>query len=600
MTRYMSSMHAARPREVNSWRAAGILYGDWGTSKAYVLGLAFALAGYSSFWYILAVSVLTLLVGLNYISICKFYPKGGGVYASVRDRSKVLSLIGAFFLISDYLVTAALSAVSAFHYLGVAQPEIWAMAAIAIIGMLNFLGPKHTGNLAIGLAVPTVIVVVCLGILSLPFLPKAVHQLTPISENLSHDWGIFVGIIVALSGIEAIANTTGSMKLDPGSTNENPSVVKTSTPAIVMVMLEVCIFTSLLGLAMNALPGLEISDGDVNAPGHPDVRDAMLRYMGQFFGSALFGPAVGIVFDLIICVVITLLLLSAVNTAMVALISLLFIMSRDEELPKYFQRLNWFGVPVYATLTAFMLPIGVLLFVHDIMGLANLYAIGFVGAIAVNLGATATNFKLALKLWQRCFMFATFCIMGLIEISLFIDKPAARGFVVAIVGVGLLLRALVIEQKEKIAEKAKKPLLPEPPKDLHGGLLVAITAPGKALDFALEEAEMRGIPLYILFIREQRVITGFDQERLWVDDEGACAIFDYVIDKSPKTLVGFLYTITSHMAYSIADIARQKKVDRVVIQNQRGAYSLLNILRGVAPRDIFHNLPKAIDLVVMY
>jgi hypothetical protein len=51
-----------RPRNVDSPRAAAILYGDWGTSKAYVIGLAFAAAGYSSFWLILAMSVLLALV----------------------------------------------------------------------------------------------------------------------------------------------------------------------------------------------------------------------------------------------------------------------------------------------------------------------------------------------------------------------------------------------------------------------------------------------------------------------------------------------------------------------------------------------------------
>lgn len=329
----METIQTTRPRDVNSLRAAGILYGDWGTSKAYVLGLAFALASYSSFWFILLVSILTLLVGINYIKICKFYPKGGGVYASVRNRSKVLSLIGAFFLISDYLVTAALSAVSAFHYLGVPHTEIWAISSIVIIGMLNFLGPKHSGSLSIMLAVPTILVVIILSLLSVPHIPNAIHQLQPMSENLGKNWIIFVGIIVALSGIESIANTTGSMKLDPGSTEENPSVAKTSTPAIVMVMLEVCIFTSLFGLVMNALPGLEISDGDVNAPGYPNVRDSMLRYMGEIFGDSQFGPIVGHYFALSVSIVFSLLLLSAVNTAMIALISLLFVMSRDGELP---------------------------------------------------------------------------------------------------------------------------------------------------------------------------------------------------------------------------------------------------------------------------
>lgn len=68
----------SRPRNVNAFQAAAILYGDWGTSKAYVIGLAFAISGYSSFWLIAAVSILTILVGINYIIICKHNPYGGG------------------------------------------------------------------------------------------------------------------------------------------------------------------------------------------------------------------------------------------------------------------------------------------------------------------------------------------------------------------------------------------------------------------------------------------------------------------------------------------------------------------------------------------
>src|SRR6202163_538084 len=60
-----------RPRNVDSLRAAAILYGDWGTSKAYVLGLAFALAGYRSFWLIAAMSFLLALVGINHMALCR-------------------------------------------------------------------------------------------------------------------------------------------------------------------------------------------------------------------------------------------------------------------------------------------------------------------------------------------------------------------------------------------------------------------------------------------------------------------------------------------------------------------------------------------------
>src|ERR1700756_5638472 len=137
-----------RPRNVDAPRAAAILYGDWGTSKAYVIGLAFAVAGYSSFWLILAMCILMALVGVNYMAICRHYPDGGGVYASVRHRSEVISIVGAFLLIADYIVTAALSALSAFQYLGLNHPELFAGASIAVIGVLNYFGPRHTGGLA--------------------------------------------------------------------------------------------------------------------------------------------------------------------------------------------------------------------------------------------------------------------------------------------------------------------------------------------------------------------------------------------------------------------------------------------------------------------
>src|SRR6202034_3933172 len=129
-----------RPRNRDTGRAAAILYGDWGTSKAYVVGLAFAVAGYSSFPLIAAMCLLTALVGVNYMAICKHYPDGGGVYASVRHRSEIISIVGAFLLMADYIVMAAISALSAFLYLGWPHPEMWAGASILLIGAINMFG----------------------------------------------------------------------------------------------------------------------------------------------------------------------------------------------------------------------------------------------------------------------------------------------------------------------------------------------------------------------------------------------------------------------------------------------------------------------------
>src|SRR5207245_9297001 len=154
---------------------------------------------------------------------------------------------------------------------------------ILAIGLLNLLGPKQTGGLAFLISIPTAIVVVVLGLFSLPHLGTALGHLQPLHGTFGQNWAGFVGIVLALSGVEASANATGVMKLDPGSTLDKPSVVKTSTPAILIVMVEVCVFTALLGLGMHALSGMVLVNGDVNAPGATGVRDYMLRYMAQIF-----------------------------------------------------------------------------------------------------------------------------------------------------------------------------------------------------------------------------------------------------------------------------------------------------------------------------
>ncbi|MEI6377726.1 MAG: universal stress protein UspA, partial [bacterium] len=319
------STTTTRPRNVDWKRAAAILYGDWGTSKAYVIGLAFAVAGYSSPWLIGAMCLLTALVGFNYITICRHYPNGGGVYASVRHRSEIISIVGAFLLIADYIVTAAVSALSAFLYLGVPHPEYFAAGSILLIGSLNFFGPKHTGGLAVLVSVPTAIVVILLGIFAIPHLGDAVAHLEPLHGSFLHNWNGFVAIVLALSGVEAIANSTGVMKLNPGSTLEKPNVSRTATKALLVVMVEVCLFTALLGLAMAALPGMVVANGDVNAPGAEGVRDYMLRYMGQIFVGNVFGTAAGQIAGWAISGVFAFLLLSAVNTSIMALSSISFL-----------------------------------------------------------------------------------------------------------------------------------------------------------------------------------------------------------------------------------------------------------------------------------
>src|SRR5207244_4244548 len=255
-----------RPRNLDWKRAAALLYGDWGTSKAYVIGLAFVAAGFSSLPIILAVCALTGLVGINYAVICRHFPDGGGVYSAARSQGRLLAVVGALLLLADLTVTAALSGWSALTYITSGAEDVaWigflrdhialtTIGVLLIMGLINYFGPKHSGSFAVALALPTALVVLLLIAISAPHLTT--HFLERPHQSLTTIWVQFVSVILALSGAESIANLTGVMKLDPGSTMEHPRVARESLRAITPVAIEVVLGTALLGWAMLSLPSV--------------------------------------------------------------------------------------------------------------------------------------------------------------------------------------------------------------------------------------------------------------------------------------------------------------------------------------------------------
>ena len=60
---------------------------------------------------------------------------------------------------------------------------------------------------------------ITLALISLPHLGTALSHLQPLRGKLTNNWVYFVNIVLALSGVEAVANTTSVMKLDPRSSS---------------------------------------------------------------------------------------------------------------------------------------------------------------------------------------------------------------------------------------------------------------------------------------------------------------------------------------------------------------------------------------------
>src|SRR5437588_868097 len=506
-----------RPRNVDWKRAAALLYGDWGTSKAYVIGLAFLAAGFSSLPIILAVCALTGLVGINYIVICRHFPDGGGVYSAARSQGRLLAVIGALLLLADLTVTAALSGWSALTYITSGAEHIaWikflrdhialtTIAVLLIMGLINYFGPKHSGTLAVALAIPTVIVVVILIAISVPHLTR--HFLQPRHESLTTVWVQFVGVILALSGAESIANIT----------------------------------------------------------------------------------------------------------AIVAIIGLLYMMSRDREMPRQFRRLNRHGVPIYPLIIALGLPAVVLLFVANFTALAGLYAIGVVGAITVNVGSCTFNRSVGFTWYDRVLFGVTFCVLFVVEVTLAHTKQDALFFVVVVLGAGLALRAYTQKRQglttltvtREVAEMVGPDLEARVQPRLQEGQKIMVAARGitPVLGFALDEAQLRKATLCVLFVKEVAVYFSGGPASLgrakWQDDPEANAIMSLMMKLGSERDVCVIpvYAVSQDASATIVDLSATMGVDYLVIgATQRTA--LANLLRGSVVTNVAQHLPESIQLLI--
>jgi amino acid transporter/nucleotide-binding universal stress UspA family protein len=596
-----------RPRNVGWARAAGLLYGDWGTSKAYVIGLAFLAAGFSSFPIILAVCLLTGLVGYNYIIVCRHFPDGGGVYSSAREQSRVLAVLGSLLLLADFIVTAAMSCWDAMSYFGVPREhlKLATIGAILLIGYINFFGPKHSGSFAITLAVPMVAVVMAIIALSAPHL--SFTYLEPSHASFSRNWVAFVGVILALSGVEAIANLTGVMTLDPKTSLNTPSVAITSKKAIWPVAVEVVLGTALLGWAMLSLPH---SMSDAIKSRYTD----MLRFLGEQYGSMALGPYFGHIFGVVIGLVVGLLLLSAVNTAVGAMIGLIYMLARDREMPRPFAKLNSHGVPWQPLLVAVVLPIILVILSDDLDSLADMYAIGVVGAITVNLGSSCFNKRLKLNWREFTIMVATFAILFAIEITIAKTKPAALFFATCVLLLGFGLRWYAMKRAgiETVMLSKEMAAALVPPERLENlrpnfapgqSILVAARGFTPVLRFALEEARLRQGNLYVLYIKQLAVnLPGplADPERpRWQNDRQAAEIMYGMFDLAQNSGVKVLpvYTVSENPAATIIDIAATIGVDMLMLGAPHRS-SMAKLLKGDVVTEVARDLPENIQLII--
>jgi amino acid transporter/nucleotide-binding universal stress UspA family protein len=578
-----------RPRQLHWYHAGPMLFGDWGTSRLYVLGLCFFHARHASLWLMLGMSGLLVAVGWAYSVICRLYPDGGGVYSSARHRSQSLAVFGALLLGADYVVTASLSALDAFHYLDVPYPALWAAGSIAVLGLVNVFGPTKAGTAALFAALLTIGFSLVIAVAAGPSLPHA--HIEPLTGSPFTWWAQFTAIILAISGVEAVANMTGIM-VEP--------VERTARRAIWPVMIEIVVLNLVLTLAMLAMPLEVLGNGDP-AQAYSAHRDDMLRVMAEYYVGPAFAAVAALVFAM--------LLLSAVNTALTDLVSIQYMMARDRELPQALAGLNKWGMPLIPLLVAMAVPIITVIVVPDVGHLADLYAIGVVGAVAVNLGSCVTTPNLPLKRWERVLMSILAVLMICVWVSIAYEKPHALAFAGAIVALGMTARWIthhreaiggrvtaLVEQIREMAVPSAEAL----PASTGLRLLVATQGNPKLVTFALEQAKLSQAEVLFLFVRHIAVPMLGPANRPDLTQDAAAQQVALQIQEQAKAAgvpAKFLYTVADNIAETIVDFAVTYGVSRVILgTTKRGA--LWRTMKGDVIQGVAQHLPEQTQLLI--
>jgi amino acid transporter len=633
----------SRPRTL-SWRHAGaLLFGDWGTSRLYVLGLAFYYSGHASLLYLVLMSVIMAAVAWAYTIVCRVFPDGGGVYTAARPINHTLSVVGATLLLCNFMVTVTLSAVDGFHYLGVPHHLIVpvVIVTIAVLGGVNWLGARSAGRLAMVIAVVSIAASAVIGLLCIPYLGEGLRasvSTVPGVETPVQRWESLVRIVLALSGVEAVANMTGMMR---------QPVSKTAKRTIWPVLVEVIVLNLVFAVALNAIlkpahgtrtpDAVMVQAGEAAAggptvmtpsdPAAPDYvhyevnnglesdnvprevqeyRDTAVKGLATVTASNAFGTRFGGVFGTAAGVVFALLLLSAANTAIMAMVSVVYALARDRELPSGLAKLNYSGVPWQGLIVACILPSALVLLTSDVKTLSELYAIGVVGAIAVNLLSCAYNKAISVKSWERWGLWALGGLMAAIELTIVIAKPKATLFagvsLAVVLGGRFLLRqfrpaapVVHVPQEGWLAQ-----LRQSPTKVPTVGPRIMVAVRGhENIHYAVDRAKKRGAVLFAIYVRVLRVLDVRPGQIPQIeDDPQAQAALGLAAMLCRQNGVPFfpIYITATDITAEILDYTVTFGCDELIMgKSRRGFFA--RTLEGDVVAQIARQLPEGVSLI---
>src|SRR5512132_2449237 len=147
-------------RQLNWFLAWAVVFCDIGTSVYYVPGILYGHVHDATPFFVLLTTGGFVLLALKYIEISWRNPEGGGVVTiTTKAFGPMWGCLGGMLITTSYFLTAAISAVSGFHYIACVVTflddhiVVLACLGLAALAALNVIGIRESAMAALIMAV---------------------------------------------------------------------------------------------------------------------------------------------------------------------------------------------------------------------------------------------------------------------------------------------------------------------------------------------------------------------------------------------------------------------------------------------------------------
>jgi amino acid transporter len=604
-------------RQLTWLLAWAVVFCDIGTSVYYVPGILYGNVGDNTPFFVLLTTIGFIPLALKYIEISWRNPEGGGVVTiTTKALGPMWGCLGGMLITTSYFLTAAISAVSGFHYVGSVAPLIdanivvCACIGLSALAVLNIVGIRESATVALVMAVAALgvdIIVVALSFWQ--FSPaqwwQALQSFAP-GQNLSSR-ELLVGFgaaWLAFSGLESISQLSPNMRFP---------LRRTARWAMLGVIITTVITSPLLTLlSINLLP--------------PEIKATQSeRFISEV---ALVSGGFGL--NVAVIVSASTLLLFAANTAIIGAYHIFLALTNLGFLPRAIAlRSATFRSPHIAIAIATIVPIVVILATQgELALLGELYAFGLLGAFVFSsLSLDVIRWRLGRRdfgFWvgvlTTTVILVAWCI-NLVEkelATLFGGVLTAVGMSVA-VGVrrawflDLLHNVPWIQRLQTRAYMASEALVDEELrglvtlgdavelKDLYpSSTLLAVRGENpRLIQEGIRRAKGMGeTALYCVYVDEwPGLFDGNTPHR--PSEEGVSTLRAALQEVRGKDLEAIpIWTVSYNAAEAIANAAKALDVDAVVIgASQRSAF--YHMLRGHVVKGLMKKLPHDCHLMIV-